>query len=186
MLSLTRIRFFHFTSVSNHKETTVSALASMGAWSVWRKFLLTMLPQLQLLIWTSYRNVFLQKHPSAYLWVVPKLIVKSLPGALIRVCNGDVVSIRQGPKLLPGQGDATLKEWQHCVAEIEAFLHCKRADFTYNQHNVSVYKSSHMARVVLLLNSAVQVPRLNAVLHCEQGRFTYYVDPEGRMNGHCV
>ena len=57
------------------------------------------------------------------LWVIAKLVVEALPGALVWVCNGDVVCIRQGLHALPHQRDAALEQWQDCVAKVKALLH---------------------------------------------------------------
>ena len=55
--------------------------------------------------------------------IIAKLVVEALPGALIWVCNGNVVCVRQGLHTLPHQWDAALKQWQDCVAKVEALLH---------------------------------------------------------------
>jgi len=57
-----------------------------------------------------------------YLWVVVELVLESLPGALIRVGDGNVVRIWQQLYSIPQQRDPALEERQHSVTEVEALL----------------------------------------------------------------
>ena len=58
----------------------------------------------------------------AYLWVVIKLVMEALPGALIWVGHCDIVGVIQLPQHLPQQGNAALKQWQNSVPKVEALL----------------------------------------------------------------
>ena len=58
----------------------------------------------------------------AYLWVIAKLVVKALPGPLIRVGNGDILGIRQRLEARPQEWDAALKQRQHGITKVKALL----------------------------------------------------------------
>lgn len=51
-----------------------------------------------------------------------ELVVKSLPGTLVRICNCDRVLVRKLTKPLKQQWHARLKQGQHGIAEVETFL----------------------------------------------------------------
>lgn len=51
-----------------------------------------------------------------------KGIVKPLPGALVRVCNGDVVVVRKGLEAFDQERDTALKQRKDCITKVKAFL----------------------------------------------------------------
>ena len=57
-----------------------------------------------------------------HLLVVAKLVFEALPGALVWVCDDDVVGVWQPLEPLAQQRDAALKQGQDGVTKIEAFL----------------------------------------------------------------
>lgn len=81
--------------------------------------------------------LLISKSNVLHLWVVAKLVMKSLPGALVRICNGDVVCIGQLSKPLPHQGNAALEQRQHCIPKIESLLHTIQNTFKLLQIHCS-------------------------------------------------